>query len=96
MNSDPHNQTERGTLTTMLKLVYLFLLNWIGYLVVVRKRVNTGKLVLFDRYFPDYLVDRKRYRVPASCRWLVELVAGLIPQPDLYVVLDALASSILA
>ena len=45
--------------------------------------------MLFDRYFPDCLVDRRRYRVPASCRWLVKLVANSVPQPDVYLVLEA-------
>jgi thymidylate kinase len=57
--------------------------------VAVRPRVELGRLVLYDRYFPDYVVDRKRYRVPASCQRLVELVARYVPQPDLYLVLGA-------
>ena len=89
VNCDPHGQAARGTLVTVLKLAYLLLLNWLGYLMVVRPRVRRGGLVLFDRYFPDCVVDRRRYRVPASCQWLVEVVARLMPQPDLYVVLDA-------
>ena len=89
VNCDPHTQAARGLPVTVLKLAYLFVLNWLGYLAVVRPRVTHGGLVLFDRYFPDCLVDRRRYRVPASCRWLVELVAKSLPRPDVYRVLDA-------
>jgi thymidylate kinase len=89
VNRNPHRQAARGRLVTGLKLAYLFVLNWLGYLAVVRPRVARGRLVMFDRYFADYLVDRRRYRVPASCEWLVERVAKSMPQPDLYLVLDA-------
>jgi thymidylate kinase len=88
-NTDPHGQAARGTLLTIGKLVYLLAANWLGYLMVVQPRVARGMLVLFDRYFPDCVVDAKRYRMPRSCRRLVEVVARLVPQPDLCVVLDA-------
>jgi thymidylate kinase len=87
-NCDPHGQAARGTLMTVLKLGYWFVLNWVGYLAVVLPRVGRGRLVLFDRYFPDCLVDRLRYRIPASCRWLAELAAKASPCPNLYLVLD--------
>ena len=91
-NCDPHGQPARGTLISVFKLAYLLVANWLGYLVAVRPQLAHGKLVLFDRYFPDCLVDPKRYRLPASCRRMTELIARLLPQPDLYVVLDAPAS----
>ncbi len=91
-NCDPHGQPARGTLISLFKLVYLLVANWLGYLVVVRPELANGKLILFDRYFPDCLVDPRRYRLPRSCRWATELIARLVPKPDLYVVLDAPAS----
>jgi thymidylate kinase len=86
---DPHGQSTRGVAVSMVKLVYLLFANWIGYLLAVRPGLTKGDLVLFDRYFPDCLVDPRRYRLPASCRWAAELIAGLVPKPDLYVLLDA-------
>src|SRR5271157_672341 len=91
-NCDPHGQPVRGTLISVFKLVYLLVANWLGYLVSVQPQLAHGKLVLFDRYFPDCLVDPKRYRLPASCQRITDLIARLLPQPDLYVVLDAPAS----
>lgn len=88
-NRDPHGQAARGTLVTVLKLACLFVLNWLGYFAVILPGLARGRLVLFDRYFPDCLVDMRRYRIPASCRWLAELVAKYVPQPDLCLVLDA-------
>jgi thymidylate kinase len=88
-NCNPHGQKVRGTLLSWFKLAYLLLANWFGFLVAVRPQLARGKLILFDRYFPDSLVDPKRYRLPESCRRMSELVVKLLPQPDLYVVLDA-------
>ena len=88
-NSDPHGVEVRCTAVTLVKMVFLLAANWLAYSLVVLPRKVKGELVLFDRYFPDALVDPKRYRIPASCAWVVKMVAVLIPQPDLYVVLDA-------
>jgi thymidylate kinase len=87
-NTNPHGQTARGTLITVCKLIYLLAVNWLGYLAVVQPRVARGALVVFDRYFSDYVVDARRYRLPESCRRLTEVIARLVPQPDLCVVLD--------
>jgi thymidylate kinase len=63
-----------------------------GYVVKVRPQLAQGKLILFDRYFPDCLIDPKRYRLPASCVGMAGVVAKLLPKPDLSVVLDAPAT----
>jgi thymidylate kinase len=87
--TDPHGRPARGVGVTAFKLLGLLAANWIAYVAVVRPRVAKGRLVLLDRYFADALVDLKRYRIPSKCRWLVRVIASLVPQPDLYVVLDA-------
>jgi thymidylate kinase len=91
-NCDPHGQPARGTLVTLLKLFCLLVANWLACWVKVRPQLVDGKLVLFDRYFSDCLFDPRRYRLPESCRRLTTLVVRLLPEPDLYVVLDAPAS----
>lgn len=90
-NCNPHGRSARGALVTFGKLAYLLAANWLGYLAKVRPRVERGALVVFDRYFPDGLVDPRRYRLPQSCGWLVALVERALPKPDLYVVLEASA-----
>src|SRR5271166_5756454 len=54
-NYDPHGQLARGTLVSVCKLAYLLAVNWLGYFMAVRPQRARGKLVLFDRYFPDCL-----------------------------------------
>jgi thymidylate kinase len=85
--TDPHGQAPRGLLISLAKLVYWLLDCWYGYWIAVRSRRR--KLVMSDRYYPDILVDPRRYRLPESslgfARWLVTLA----PHPDLCVLLDA-------
>ena len=95
-NCNPHGKAPRSTPVTAVKLEGLLAANWLAHLLVVRPRISKGRLVVFDRYFADALVDPKRYRISSLSRWLVWLVAGLVPQPDLYVALDAPVQELLA
>lgn len=85
----PHALRPRAGLVSLVKLVYWLLDCWCGYLFVIRPGLRHSRLVMFDRYYSDILVDPLRYRLPASvrtpARWLVELA----PQPDLCILLDA-------
>ncbi len=44
--------------------------------------------VVFDRYYHDLLVDPLRYRYGGPM-WLARWVGKLIPEPDLWILLDA-------
>jgi thymidylate kinase len=61
---------------------------WVGYWgMIVHQRARQG-LVLFDRHFLDILVDPRRYRHNApDC--LTRLAIKLVPQPNLFIFLDA-------
>jgi len=82
-------QTPRSYVTTFCKLVYWLLDCWIGYLSSIRPAARRSRLVIFDRYLPDILVDPVRYRLPASAMNVAELFVKLAPKPDVYVLLDA-------
>lgn len=87
--TDPHARPPRGWLVSILKLIYWLLDCWCGHLFVVRPSLRRSELVIFDRYYPDILIDPWRYRLPASIRTLARWLAALAPQPDLRVLLDA-------
>jgi thymidylate kinase len=60
----------------------------LGYIFVVRPKLIRSTLVVFDRYYHDLLVDPRRYRYGGPM-WLARLIGKLIPQPDLWILLDA-------
>ena len=66
----------RGALISTISWSTCWSASWLGYLRVVRPRLSRGTLVLFDRYFPDCLVDPVRYRLPRSCRRLTAVGCG--------------------
>lgn len=89
--TDPHARPPRGWLVSILKLIYWLLDCWCAHIFVVRSSLRRSELVIFDRYYPDILIDPVRYRLPASIRTLARWLVALAPQPDLWVLLDAAA-----
>jgi len=90
---DPHGQRPRGLLVSVGKLMFWLLDGWFGYLLVVCPGRRRSRLVMFDRYYPDVLVDPVRYRLPHGALKFATVFAALAPQPDLYVLLDAPAET---
>ncbi len=85
---DPHSQPPRGWLVSVLKMIY-FLFDYIlGYLLQVYPKLIRSTFVVFDRYYHDLLVDSRRYRYGGPM-WWARLLGKLIPQPDLWILLDA-------
>lgn len=93
--SDPHAQDPRGRLASCLKIGMFVADYWSSWLRQVMPSKIRSTLIVFDRYYHDLLVDRRRYRLPerfALPRWM----SSLIPQPDLWLVLDAPAEQLVA
>jgi thymidylate kinase len=88
VNTDPHGQAPRGVLASTAKLLFFWADYAIGYWLRVRPLLVRSTLVLFDRYYPDLLIDPRRFRYKGP-RWLARLVGALIPMPDLLIILDA-------
>jgi thymidylate kinase len=70
------------------KVFFLISDYWLGYLLQVLPLMQRSKLVIFDRYLYDLLVDSKRVRYGGPL-WMLRAVARLIPHPDLLILLDA-------
>lgn len=93
--TDPHARLPRGKIISFIKIAYNLLDYWGGWLINIYPiKVQSG-LVIFDRYFHDIFVDPRRYRYGGPVR-LARLAGRLIPQPDLWIVLDAPAEVIQA
>lgn len=86
--TEPHAKPTYGIFTSILKIFYYLLEYSLGYHIKVKTLIGQSKLVLFDRYFHDVLVDPRRYRYGGPI-WLVRWISRLIPQPDLFILLDA-------
>src|SRR6267154_1741737 len=85
----PHSRPLRGKIASFLYLTAVFIDCWIGYLFTVRPLLAKKHLLIFDRYFPDILVDPRRYRYSGPMLY-AELLASLAPGKDFQLfVLDA-------
>jgi thymidylate kinase len=86
--TNPHAIPPRGPFLSSLFLLGFVLDYWIGYAFRIRLYLTRGTLVIFDRYFYDVIVDPKRARF-AGPAWYANLLARLVPRPDLTLLLDA-------
>ena len=91
--TNPHNQKSRSRLFSNLKLIYFLYKYLYGYWFIAYPQKVKSKLVIFDRYYFDILVDPKRYRHNGS-KWLTTLIGKMIPKPDLFFLIDAPAEVI--
>jgi thymidylate kinase len=85
----PHAQRPRSLVVSFAKLIYWLVDCWYGYLIVIRRCKQRDGLVIFDRYYPDILVDPIRYRLPARSHTFARWFTRMAPRPDLYLLLDA-------
>jgi thymidylate kinase len=86
--TDPHAARPRGAIVSSVYLMGFVLDYWVGYALRIRHLLTRGTLVVFDRYFYDVIVDPKRARFGGPA-WFAQLLARLVPRPDITLVLDA-------
>ena len=86
--TDPHGQPARGLLASIAKVFYFVADYSLGYLFLIAPALRLTRLIIFDRYIYDLLVDSKRARYGGPA-WLLRLAARVVPRPDLVVLLDA-------
>jgi thymidylate kinase len=94
--TQPHAQLPRGLALSYLKLIYMFAHGWLSHLLLTVPCRAAGQLVIFDRYFLDYAVDPRRYRLGEASVRLASLLGRFAPQPDLQFVLDVPADELQA
>ena len=84
INIAPHGKQPRSSFTSLVKILVWLIEEWYAYLV----RDKRNELLICDRYYHDILIDSRRYRYGGPI-WTAKLVGALIPQPTLWVLLDA-------
>ena len=84
INPNPHEQIPRSTLTSIAKISVWLLEEWYAALFLEKRTT----LLICDRYYHDLLIDPIRYRYGGPM-WIARLVGKFMPQPGLWVLLDA-------
>lgn len=86
--TQPHSKELRSSFFSYVKLIIYLLEYWLGYLFIIRKLLREKKLVLFDRYYHDLLIDPRRYRFGGSLM-IGKFIGKIIPKPNIWILLDA-------
>jgi thymidylate kinase len=89
---NPHHTAPRNTIGSLVKVVFLWCAWWGAWPSLRKQRGNSG-LLIYDRYHADLLIDPIRYRYGGPM-WFAHLMVGLMPRPDLVLILDAPARDI--
>jgi thymidylate kinase len=91
----PHRAAPSGRLLSNLRVAWYALDYVLGYVLKILPRRRRNSLILFDRYFHDYLVDPLRCRVRPRTL-LVRALLPLVPRPDAVIVVTADLPTVLA
>jgi thymidylate kinase len=86
--TDPHAKPPRNTLASLLFFGVHWLEFFLGWPLCVQPATFRGGLVLIDRFYYDFFVDQRRYRLRVP-RGLVGLGYRFLAKPDLVLLLDA-------
>ena len=81
---DPHGKPPRSALLSLAKILIWLMEEWYAHCFLDKSDV----LLIYDRYYHDLLVDPKRYRYGGPL-WAAKLVGKMMPQPKLWVLLNA-------
>jgi len=81
---NPHGKPPRSAVLSLAKILVWLMEEWYASLF----KDSNEQLLICDRYYHDLLVDPKRYRYGGPM-WVAWLVGKLMPQPKLWVLLDA-------
>ncbi|MCX5751415.1 MAG: hypothetical protein NT099_07090 [Candidatus Saganbacteria bacterium] len=71
-------------LRAMVYPLYYGINYFIGHIMIWLEKARGG-LVIFDRYFYDYYIQRQYDKCP---RWFLGIISRLVPLPDLIICLD--------
>ena len=85
---DPHSKPPRNPFLSLLYFGFHLLEFILGSRLRVRPVTFRGGLILIDRYYYDFFVDQRRYRLKVPL-FLVRLGYLLVKKPDVVLLLDA-------
>lgn len=85
-NVSPHTRKSYCSLISLAKMSMYVLDYMLGYWFRIRWQAAKGHLVVFDRYYYDFYMDKARYRLNIG-NWIIRLLHLFIPKPDITFVL---------
>lgn len=77
----PHAKKPYGKVKSFTKFIFFNLDYILGYWCRIRWQIAKGHLVIFDRYYYDYYMDKIRYRLSIS-DGVLSFFGHFIPKPD--------------
>lgn len=80
--TNPHKKKPYNKFISFLKFMYFNVDYIVGYWFSVKINLGRNKLVIFDRYYYDYLIDKYRYRLDLNDKF-IEWMIKVIPKPDI-------------
>jgi len=86
--TEPHGKPARGPVMNVLYFLAHTLEIPPAWLLRVRSRLFRNKMVIIDRYYYDYMVDPRRYRMRVS-KQMAWFAYRFMPKPDLVFCLTA-------
>jgi thymidylate kinase len=90
----PRTGTNKGTVSSLFRFAYYFLDYTIGQWVVYFRHVLCGRIVLYDRYYFDFMADPRRSNLHLS-RALTHVLYAFVHTPKLNFFLYADSATIL-
>ncbi len=86
--TDPHGKSVRNPILSLCYFAFHWLEFFLGSHLAIRPVTFRGGLVLIDRFYYDFFVDQRRYRLRIS-EFIVRLGYLFLKKPDLVLLLDA-------
>ncbi len=84
--TEPHKYPPYNKFISLGKFLYFNLDYVLGYCFKIRPQLFRGNLVVFDRYYYDYYLDKIRYRLDISDR-ILDFFKIIIPKPEITFIL---------
>jgi thymidylate kinase len=84
--AEPHGRSTHGRLLSVVVMLYYWVDFLVGYWVRIFPSKVRSTFIVFDRYFPDFLVDPVRYRLQLQPRFVM-ILYHFLPKPDVVLAL---------
>jgi thymidylate kinase len=83
----PMKSNPSGFIPSLFRLIYYSLDYLFGFFLFIRPKLHRGKLVIFDRYYYNFIVDpyRSKISLPKFIRYFFMI---FIPKPDVVICLE--------